>query len=95
MGSIVHISKEAVCRICLWTGSEVPSKTAPVAWDMVALLKKFGGMNLRRFGVWNSNAILEQLWVFALKRHRLWVRWLHAYYIKSDLMLIPEPKHGF
>ncbi|XP_010695394.1 uncharacterized protein LOC104908041 [Beta vulgaris subsp. vulgaris] len=31
--------------------------------------------------LWNKAALLKQLWAFYFKQDKLWVRWVHAYYI--------------
>lgn len=50
---------------------------------------------MRNFSYRNKAAIRKQLWAIALKKERLWVQWLHAYYIKNDaLMRIPIPKNA-
>ncbi|XP_048498113.1 uncharacterized protein LOC125496638 [Beta vulgaris subsp. vulgaris] len=32
--------------------------------------------------LWNKAALLKQLWALLFKQDKLWVRWVHAYYIK-------------
>lgn len=75
----------------LRTGGVAKSRLALVAWHQVCLPKL--KLNFSLFSVWNRASILKQLWVVALKKYRLWVRWLHAYYMRySYLMKMEEPK---
>lgn len=41
-----------------------------------------GGWNIINMEIWNKAALLKLLWVIAFKRDKLWVKWVHAYYIK-------------
>ena len=47
----------------------------------------YGGLNICNVHVWNDVALLKSLWALAYKKDRLWIRWVHDYYIKgADLM---------
>lgn len=46
-----------------------------------------GGLNLRNLVLWNTAALMKHFWSIALKEDRLWVQWIHSYYIKGrDVM---------
>lgn len=70
-----------VCRTFLWTGKSVPSKKAPVAWEQMCLPKVAGGWNILDIEVWA--AISKYFLCLAEKKDRLWIKWLHTYYIKQ------------
>lgn len=76
---------ESVCRKFLWTDAVMPSKKAPIAWEIFHKSKANGGWNLTYMKIWNQAAITKLLWAIAFKREKLWVQWIHAYYIKSTL----------
>ena len=73
---------ESYCRIFLWTGKLSPSKKALVAWQHLSLPKVSEGWNIILITLWNMVAITKLLWDLANKADKLWVRWVHTYYIK-------------
>ncbi|XP_059284882.1 uncharacterized protein LOC132038189 [Lycium ferocissimum] len=57
--------------------------------------KSTGGLNILNFFLWNKAAICKLLWVVAKKKKRLWVLWIHAYYVKGDdFGQTPTPKQA-
>ncbi|KAK9677000.1 hypothetical protein RND81_11G115300 [Saponaria officinalis] len=60
---------EAICRSFLWHGSGASDGPALVAWEKVCRPRKNGGLG---FYVW---------WI-QNKADHLWVRWVHAIYLK-------------
>ncbi|XP_021863807.2 uncharacterized protein [Spinacia oleracea] len=54
------------------------SRKAVVSWEQLCLPKSCGGWNLKDLTVWNKAAVLKHCWALALKRDRLWVRWVHV-----------------
>ncbi|XP_057251725.1 uncharacterized protein LOC130591813 [Beta vulgaris subsp. vulgaris] len=74
----------SVCRRFLWTGKTGESKKAPIAWDMLQKPKTAGGWNIINMEVWNKAAMLKLLWAIAFKTDKLWVKWVHSYYIKRS-----------
>lgn len=75
---------ESICRVFLWTGKTGCSRRALVAWDQVCRPKAEGGWNLINMAVWNQAASLKLLWNLASKADKMWVRWVHTYYIKNQ-----------
>lgn len=73
----------AICRVFLWTGKELRSKKALVAWERVCASKSSGGWNLTQLDLWNKAAVMKLLWHIANKKDKLWVRWVHIFYIKN------------
>lgn len=51
---------------------------------MVCRPKSCGVLNIKDFGLWNVAALMKQLWAIMFKKERLWIRWVHAYYIKAQ-----------
>lgn len=54
--------------------------------------KTCGGLNFKESITWNKAAIGKHFCALAQKQDRLWIKWLHAYYIKRrDIwsMMIP------
>ncbi|XP_060180731.1 uncharacterized protein LOC132610456 [Lycium barbarum] len=84
---------EAHCRSYVWSGVNTITKRALVAWDKVCTPKYAGGINLTNLKIWNRAAIAKNSWDVAHKEDKLWIRWIHTYYIKEqnfDTMPIPQ-----
>ncbi|XP_010665724.1 uncharacterized protein LOC104882983 [Beta vulgaris subsp. vulgaris] len=73
---------EAICRRLLWTCNTIDSKKAPIACSKFYEPKSCGGWNLINMALWNKVAMLKLLWAIAFKTDKMWVKWVHAYYIK-------------
>lgn len=85
---------EAVCRSYLWSGSTSITKRALVSWKKTCIPKSDGGLNLINFKVWNQAAICKHLWALSQKKDKLWIAWVHSYYIKdkciTDMIIPPQ-----
>ncbi|XP_048493138.1 uncharacterized protein LOC109136047 [Beta vulgaris subsp. vulgaris] len=78
---------ERVCRRFLWTGSTEESRKAPVAWTTLQKPKSGGGWNIINMLHWNKATMIKLLWAIEFKRDKLWVKWIHSYYIKRQGVL--------
>ncbi|CAK8544456.1 unnamed protein product [Lathyrus sativus] len=79
------ISKiNAICRSFLWTGGSTISRKSPIAWDKVCKPAVKGGLNVLDLVAWNSMFMMKLLWNICMKTDDLWVRWIHAYYLKNE-----------
>ncbi|XP_060212045.1 uncharacterized protein LOC132639621 [Lycium barbarum] len=79
-------------KLCLVWGKYYHQR-ALVAWDKVCTPKSAGGLNLINLKIWNRAAIAKNSWDVAHKEDKLWIRWIHTYYIKEqnfDTMPIPQ-----
>ncbi|XP_019261681.1 PREDICTED: uncharacterized protein LOC109239557 [Nicotiana attenuata] len=74
---------ESICRKFLWTGDTSSSTKALVTWDMLCRPKTKGGLNVTDLNTWNRAALLKHLWNLGKKKDKLWIKWVHAYYIKG------------
>ncbi|KAL6552332.1 hypothetical protein OROHE_007696 [Orobanche hederae] len=77
---------EAICRKFLWAG-DIESKKSSVAWEDVCRPRGEGGLNLIHLSSWNRACLLKLLWAIHKKSGRLWIKWIHAYYIKGSQVL--------
>ncbi|XP_056687909.1 uncharacterized protein [Spinacia oleracea] len=83
---------QQLCRCFLWTGSDLGSKKETVAWDDMCLPKSCGGWNLKNLVIWNKAVVLKHCWALSMKQDRLWVKWIHTYYVKHhDFWTMPVP----
>lgn len=83
---------DAYCRSYIWSGCNTISKKALASWERVCAPKSVGGLGLANLKVWNKAAIAKNYWDLAHKQDKLWIKWIHAYYIKGqeiETMTIP------
>ncbi|XP_057248100.1 uncharacterized protein LOC130590136 [Beta vulgaris subsp. vulgaris] len=74
---------QTTLRSFLWTGMDTNSRKSPISWDYMCNKKVCGGLNFKEIITWNKAAIAKHFWALALKQDRLWIKWLHVYYIKQ------------
>ncbi|XP_055808322.1 uncharacterized protein LOC129876867 [Solanum dulcamara] len=77
---------EAYCRSFIWSSTNTITKRALIAWEKMCLPKSAGGMRLINIHLWNQVAIAKTYWDLAHKTDKLWIRWIHSYYIKSHIV---------
>jgi hypothetical protein len=53
---------EQIMKSFLWSGSDMRTIRAKVAWDQVCLPKKEGGLGIKRITEWNKIALLKHIW---------------------------------
>ena len=75
---------EGLCRSYLWSGVGEDTKKALIAWERVCCPKSEGGIGLINMRVWNRAAIAKLCWDLANKEDKLWIKWVHTYYIKGQ-----------
>lgn len=76
-------------------GSNVLTRKALVAWDKLCSPRSVGGLNMINIRVWNKAAITKLYWDLANKKDKLWIQWIHTYYIKGQQMeQVPAPKQA-
>ncbi|KAG5589533.1 hypothetical protein H5410_040047 [Solanum commersonii] len=75
---------EAYCRSYIWSGNSTITKRALIAWDTMCLPKSAGGLNLINIQIWNKAAIAKTCWDLAHKADKLWIRWIHNFYIQEQ-----------
>lgn len=81
----------SICRDFLW-GNTAGSRRYSISWEQLCCPFSCGGLNIQNFELWNRAIVMKQLWNVCSKKERLCVKWLHAYYIKSnDIMSVRLP----
>ncbi|XP_060182758.1 uncharacterized protein LOC132612661 [Lycium barbarum] len=84
---------DAFCRSYIWSGTNTITKRALIAWDRMCLPISAGGLNLINVQIWNKASIAKPYWDLARKSDKLWIRWIHSYYLKGEQLataLIPK-----
>ena len=55
-----------------------------IAWEKVCCPKSEGGIGLINMKVWNRAAVAKLCCNLANKEDKLWIKWIHTYYIKGQ-----------
>ncbi|XP_075095511.1 uncharacterized protein LOC142173762 [Nicotiana tabacum] len=75
---------EATCRKFLWTGGVELTKKALLAWEKICYPNVAGSLNILDITIWNRASISKLLWNLCCKKDKMWVKWVHSYYIKEQ-----------
>ncbi|GKD41134.1 RNA-directed DNA polymerase, eukaryota, reverse transcriptase zinc-binding domain protein [Tanacetum coccineum] len=67
----------------LWCQGELTKGKAKVSWDGVCKPKDQGGLGLKNLGVWNEVLMIKHLWNVAVKKDKLWVKWIYMEKLKG------------
>ncbi|XP_070044964.1 uncharacterized protein [Nicotiana tomentosiformis] len=84
---------DAYCRSYIWSTDSDITKKSLVAWEKIFTHKSIRGLNLVNLQLWNTAAIAKVCWDLANKQDRLWIKWIHTYYIKGQQfthMAVPQ-----
>ncbi|XP_070013797.1 uncharacterized protein [Nicotiana sylvestris] len=74
---------EVVCRKFLWTGGNETSHKSLLDWEKVWYPHSAGGFNVMDVHIWNKAAVSNYYWNLSKKKDKLWIQWIHCYYIKG------------
>ena len=70
----------------MWTVNVLKSNSALVAWKVVFLPKKEGGLGLFDIKAHNKIFLAKQLWNIHLKSDSIWIQWIHHYYPPNEFI---------
>lgn len=87
---ISHIDN--MCRNFLWSGKECFTRKAPIPWDHISDPVSADGLNLIYLKDWNKTTIGKLLWNVFVKKDRLWINWVHLYYLEKKDVATYIPK---
>ena len=73
---------DSLCSAFLWSGPELNTKKAKVAWKDVCTPKEEGGLGLRSLKEVNKVSCLKLIWRM-LSSNSLWVKWLRQYLMRK------------
>lgn len=91
-GCIQEIEK--LCAAFLWSGPDLNSRKAKIAWPEVCRSKQEGGLGIRSLEEINVVCILKLIWRI-LSANSLWVKWIHIYLIrKGSFWTVKESSLG-
>lgn len=69
------------------------SKKALIAWDKLCCPKTTGGLKFMDIQTWNNAAICK-LFLSLSKKDKLWVRWVHIFYVKGSQVSEAQAKQA-
>ncbi|XP_056697648.1 uncharacterized protein [Spinacia oleracea] len=72
-----------ICRSFLWSGQAYSQKNSNISWDSSCCDKKQGGLGFRDVISSNIASIGKYVWAIASKQDNVWIKWVHAVYIKD------------
>lgn len=55
-----------------------------MACDRMCSPRAAKGLNMINLAMWNKVVINKTCWELANKKDKLWIRWIHSYYIKEQ-----------
>ncbi|KAG7533510.1 Reverse transcriptase zinc-binding domain [Arabidopsis thaliana x Arabidopsis arenosa] len=79
-GCIKELNK--LCSAFLWSGPDLNSKKAKIAWSDVCRPKKEGGLGLQSLEIANKTSCLKLIWKIVSGSDSLWVAWVSSILIK-------------
>ena len=74
---------DKLCSAFLWSGPELNTNKAKIAWEIVCKPKREGGLGLRPLREANDVCCLKLIWRIASHGDSLWVKWTEAYFLKN------------
>nr|GEX39779.1 hypothetical protein [Tanacetum cinerariifolium] len=63
----------------LWSQDNMSRGKVKVAWDVVCLPKREGGLGIRRLDHFNKALMVSHVWKLLSLKESLWVKWIHVY----------------
>lgn len=76
----------------MWSGKECLTRKALVSWDHISGLVPAGDLNLICLKDWNKATIGQLMWNMFAKKYKLWINWIHMYYLKKEEVAMYIPK---
>ncbi|GJY15051.1 reverse transcriptase domain-containing protein [Tanacetum coccineum] len=81
--SRVLLDIEQSMRKFLWSQGGLSRGKAKVAWEVVCLPKREGGLGIRRLDHFNKALMTSHIWKLLSLKESLWVKWIHIYKLKG------------
>ena len=83
---------ESILRAFLWSGSELKTHSAKIAWDSVCAPKNEGGLGFKSLDIWNRAAIAKHVWfLFSGGEKSMWCQWVKSYLLKGRSLESQNP----
>jgi len=75
---------DKLCSAFLWSGPELSTKKAKIAWDTICRPKQEGGLGLRSIKEANDVCCLKLIWRMVSHGDSLWVKWIKTHLLKHN-----------
>ncbi|KAL2901703.1 hypothetical protein RDABS01_026785 [Bienertia sinuspersici] len=75
---------EGICRSFLWSSKWFSHSPGNIRWDKVCNSKSTGGLGIKDIHIWNTASLGRYVSALATKQDNLWVKWVHAIYLKDS-----------
>nr|GFA82575.1 hypothetical protein [Tanacetum cinerariifolium] len=85
--SRVLLDIEQIMRSFLWSHGSLSRGKAKIAWEVVCLPKKEGGLGVRRLDHFNKALMVSHIWKLLSLKESLWVKWIHIYKLRNRSFL--------
>ncbi|XP_074271179.1 uncharacterized protein LOC141595105 [Silene latifolia] len=82
---------DSICKDFIWCGKTTRDSPALVDWEKLCRPKKQGGLGFKNLMIWNLAVIAKYVWWIENKEDHLWVKWVHAIYIRDKSWCDYEP----
>ncbi|XP_074301046.1 uncharacterized protein LOC141632394 [Silene latifolia] len=82
---------ESICGAFLWYGNDSCERPNLVSWKQICQPRRKGGLGFKNLHTWNLALIAKYVWWVEKKADHLWVKWVHAIYIKDRIWKDYEP----
>ncbi|KAG7540795.1 Endonuclease/exonuclease/phosphatase superfamily [Arabidopsis thaliana x Arabidopsis arenosa] len=74
---------ESLFSAFLWSGPDLNTKKAKIAWKDVCKPKQEGGLGIRMLSESNTVSVLKLIWRLVSARDSLWVTWVHKTLLRN------------
>lgn len=74
---------DKLCSTFLWSGGELKTTKAKIAWENICKPKQEGGLGLRSLKEANDVCCLKLIWRIASHGDSLWVKWVKTFLLKQ------------
>lgn len=75
---------DKMCSAFLWSGKEMSTTKAKIAWDIVCKPKDEGGLGLRSLKEANDLCCLKLVWRIISHSNSLWISWIEENLLKKS-----------
>lgn len=75
---------DSILKAFLWSGTDLKTHSAKIAWDSVCAPKNEGGLGFKSLDIWNKAAIAKHIWFFfSGGEGSMWCQWVKSYLLKG------------
>nr|XP_009793629.1 PREDICTED: uncharacterized protein LOC104240481 [Nicotiana sylvestris] len=91
---MLHRIQNWTTKYLAYAGDAEPTKKALISWERLCSPKAAGGLNFIDVELWNKAVICKLIWNICTTKEKLWVHWVHTYYVKDQAVWNVKPKNA-